>query len=299
LLTRRGFLKFVLRGAVVAAAMVGYPLTEVMARPRITQYKLTPPNWTPGLKLKIAVIADIHACEPWMSAERIRDICDRANELDADLILLLGDYVSGMNLVTDYVDSQDWSKAMAGLKAPLGVHAILGNHDYWEDLTFQRDPTVMTFAEKALSAVGIPVYVNRSIRLEKDDHPFWLAGLGDQAAMRPGRRFNRTSWKGMDDLPATLAEVTDMAPVILLAHEPDIFPEVPPRVCLTLSGHTHGGQVNIFGWKPVVPSRYGARYAGGHIEEDGMHIIVSRGLGCSVLPVRFMARPELVLLELG
>jgi uncharacterized protein len=299
LLTRRWFLKFVLRGAILAAAMVGYPLTEVMARPRITEYKLTPPNWTPGLKLKIAVIADIHACEPWMSAERIKGICDRANELDADLILLLGDYVSGMNLVTDYVHSQDWSKAMADLKAPLGVHAILGNHDYWEDLTFQRDPSVKTFAEKALNAVGIPVYVNRSVRLEKDGHPFWLAGLGDQAAMRPGRRFNRKSWMGMDSLPETLAQVTDMAPVILLAHEPDIFPEVPPRVCLTLSGHTHGGQINVFGWKPVVPSRYGARYAGGHVEEDGMHIIVSRGLGCSVLPVRFMAQPEIVLLKLG
>jgi predicted MPP superfamily phosphohydrolase len=299
LLTRRGFLKFVLRGAVLAAAMVGYPLAEVMARPRIAEYKLTPPNWTPGLKLKVAVISDIHACEPWMSVERIKSICDQTNELDADLILLLGDYVSGMNMVTDYVHSSGWSKAMQGLKAPLGVHAILGNHDYWEDLTVQRDPSVETFGEKALRAVGIPVYVNQSVRLEKDGHPFWLAGLGDQAALRPGRRFNRTRWTGMDNLPATLAQVTDMSPVILLAHEPDIFPEVPPRVCLTLSGHTHGGQVNVFGWKPLVPSRYGARYAGGHVEEDGMHIIVSRGLGCSVLPVRFMARPEIVLLELG
>ena len=299
MITRRGFLKFLWRGALLAAAAIGYPLAEVMARPRITEYRLTPPNWTPGLKLKVALVSDIHACEPWMSAERIKGICDRTNELGADIILLLGDYVSGMNLVTDYVHSSDWSKAMAGLTAPLGVHAILGNHDYWEDLNFQRDPTVETFSEKALKAVGIPVYVNKSIRLEKDGFPFWLAGLGDQVAMRPGKRFNRASWQGMNDLPATLDHVTDMHPVILLAHEPDIFPDVPPRVCLTLSGHTHGGQINIFGWKPVVPSRYGARYAGGHVVENGINLIVSRGLGCSVVPVRFMARPEIVLLELG
>ena len=297
--TRRGFLKFLWRGGLVLGAMAAWPLTEVMARPRITTYKLTPPGWTPGLKLRAAVIADVHACEPWMSAERIKGICERANELQADVVLLLGDYVSGMNLVTDYVHSSEWSKAMAGLRAPLGVHAIMGNHDYWEDLTFQRDQTVEPFAKAALESAGIAVHVNQAIRLDKDGNGFWLAGLGDQAALRPGKRFNRKGWQGLDNLPVTLAQVTDDAPVILLAHEPDIFPEVPERISLTLSGHTHGGQINFFGWKPVVPSRYGARYAGGHVEEDGRHIIVSRGLGCSGIPVRFMSRPEILLLELG
>lgn len=299
MLTRRGFLKFLWHGGLLLAAMAAYPFSEVMARPRVTTYRLTPPGWTPGLKLRAAVISDIHACEPWMSAERIKDICDRANTLEADVILLLGDYVSGMNLVTDYVHSSDWSKAMAGLGAPLGVHAVMGNHDYWEDLSFQRDQTVVPFARAALEGVGIAVHANRAVRLEKEGQGFWLAGLDDQVALRPGRRFNRTGWQGLDDLPATLAQVTDDAPVILLAHEPDVFPNVPERVSLTISGHTHGGQVNIFGWKPVVPSRYAARYSAGHIEEDGRHIVVSRGLGCSVIPVRFMSRPEIVVLELG
>jgi len=299
LFTRRGFLKFLWRGGLLLAAMAAYPFTEVMARPRITTYRLTPPGWTPGLKLRAAVIADIHACEPWMSAERIKGICDRANALEADVVLLLGDYVSGMNLVTDYVHSSDWSKAMAGLSAPLGVHAVMGNHDYWEDLTFQRDQAVEPFAKAALESVGIDVHVNQAVRLEKDGQGFWLAGLDDQVALRPGKRFKRSGWMGLDNLPATLAQVTDDAPVILLAHEPDVFPDVPERVSLTISGHTHGGQVNIFGWKPIVPSRYGARYAGGLIEEAGRSIVVSRGLGCSGIPVRFMSRPEIVLLELG
>jgi predicted MPP superfamily phosphohydrolase len=299
LFTRRGFLRLLWRGGLALAAMAGYPFVEAMAWPGITTYRLTPPRWTPGLKLRVVVIADVHACEPWMSADRIKGICDRANALEADVILLLGDYVSGMNLVTDYVHSADWSKAMAGLSAPLGVHAVLGNHDYWEDLAFQRDQTVEPFAKAALAAVGIPVMVNDAIRLEKDGHGFWLAGLGDQVALRPGKRFDRVGWQGLDDLPATLARIKDDAPVILMAHEPDIFPDVPDRVSLTLSGHTHGGQINVFGWKPVVPSRYGARYAAGHVEEKGRHLVVSKGLGCSIIPVRFMSWPEIVLLELG
>ena len=292
-------MKLVWRGGLALAALASYPVLEVMARPRVTAYRMTPPGWTPGLRLRAAVIADIHACEPWMSAERIGDICDRANALDPDVILLLGDYVSGMNLVTGFVHSSEWSKALAGLRAPLGVHAVLGNHDYWEDLTFQGDPTVEPFAKAALESVGISVMVNRAIRLEKDGHGFWLAGLGDQMALRPGKRFGRQGWQGLDDLPETLSQVTDAGPVILLAHEPDIFPDVPARISLTLSGHTHGGQVNIFGWKPVVPSRFGARYAGGHIEEGGRQLVVSKGLGCSILPVRFMSWPEIVLLDLG
>jgi hypothetical protein len=81
----------------------------------------------------------------------------------------------------------------------------------------------------------------------------------------------------------TLAQVTDAAPVILLAHEPDIFPRVPARVALTLSGHTHGGQVRLFGYSPMVPSRFGNRFAYGHIVEEDRHLIVSGGLGCSFL----------------
>ena len=104
---------------------------------------------------------------------------------------------------------------------------------------------------------------------------------------------------GLDDLNATLAKVTDDAPVILMIHEPDAFTEVPSRVALTLAGHTHGGQVRIFGYSPVVPSAYGNRFAYGHVVEDGRHLIVSGGLGCSVLPVRFGVPPEINLIELG
>ncbi|HMA15210.1 MAG TPA: hypothetical protein VKP12_10525, partial [Kiloniellaceae bacterium] len=89
------------------------------------------------------------------------------------------------------------------------------------------------------------------------------------------------------------------APVILLSHTPDVFPEVPAGVALTLAGHTHGGQVYIpLIGRPVVPSKYGERYARGHIVEHGRHLFVSSGIGTAVLPVRFLTPPELVVITL-
>src|SRR5262249_1550497 len=101
------------------------------------------------------------------------------------------------------------------------------------------------------------------------------------------------------DLEGTLAKITDDAPVILMIHEPDVFPQVPARVALTVAGHTHGGQVRIAGYAPIVPSRYGQRYVYGHIVEDGRNLIVSAGLGCSKLPIRFGAPPEIVVIDVA
>ncbi|PDT40112.1 MULTISPECIES: metallophosphoesterase [Sinorhizobium] len=300
MITRRGLLQ-VLRGGVASAmALGGYAFAvEPMARLRIAHYALTPPGWTPGLKLRVVALADLHACEPWMSARRIASICKRANELDGDVTVLLGDYASGMNWVTRYVHSSEWSKALSMLEAPLGVHAVMGNHDWWEDRTAQKTGGGETFGHRALAEVGIPVYSNRALRLEKDGFGFWIAGLEDQLALLPGKKWKRSTMGGLDDLGGTLAQVTDEAPVILLAHEPDIFPTVPPRVSLTLSGHTHGGQVRFIGHSPVVPSRFGDRYAYGHIVEEERNLIVSGGLGCSIAPVRFGVPPEIVVADLG
>jgi predicted MPP superfamily phosphohydrolase len=299
-ITRRGFLKFLGGGVGGMMALGGYSFAfEPLVRLNVTRYTLTPPGWTPGLKLRVVALADIHACEPWMSASRIASICAHANTLGGDVTVLLGDYATGMNLVTRYVHSDEWSKALATLSAPLGVHAILGNHDWWEDKAAQQIGSGDTFGHRALRDVGIPVYGNQAVRLEKDGHGFWLAGLEDQLALLPGKKWNRQWMTGLDDLDGTLAQVTDDAPVILLAHEPDIFPQVPKRVSLTLSGHTHGGQVRLFGRSPVVPSRFGDRYAYGHVVENDRNIIISGGLGCSIAPIRFGSPPEIVVIDLG
>jgi predicted MPP superfamily phosphohydrolase len=298
MITRRTFLRF-LSGIVAAgAATSAYGIViEPFYRMQVTRYALTPRGWPPGLHLKLAIVADLHICNPWMTAERVAGIVEKTNALDADCILLLGDYLTSHRWQTP-VPIQDWANALKQLKAPLGVHAILGNHDWWRDPDAMRRGAGPTRAGAALESVGIKVYENDALRLQKDGHPFWLAGLGDQIAFIPVRGWGHHQ-RGIDDLPGTLAKITDDAPVILMAHEPDIFVKVPDRVSITLSGHTHGGQVRLFGWAPVTPSRYGERFLYGHKNEGGRDLIVSGGLGCSIFPVRIGSPPELVVVELG
>jgi uncharacterized protein len=304
MITRRGLLKgfTALVASGVATAAYGFGIEAPSTR--ITRYGFTPPGWPKGYRLKIAVIADTHVIEPWMGIERLRSIVRTTNALAPDVIVLLGDYAGGRQITRlgQAVPARMWARELALLKAPLGVHAVLGNHDWWDDHAAQQRRAGPTLAHGALADAGIPLFENKAVRIAHAGGAFWLAGLGDQWAFFPKVKLKRRgviAYEGVHNLPATLAQVTDDAPVILMAHEPDIFPEVPSRVSLTLSGHTHGGQISLFGYTPVVPSRFGARYAYGHIVEDKRHLIVSAGLGCSLVPLRIGAPPEIVVIELG
>lgn len=299
MITRRQLLQGSGAAALGSVGFGGYALAEPF-RTQVTSYRLSPPGWTTGLSLTLAVLADLHACKPWMDVERIEGIVTQVNALKPDCVLLLGDYVAGMRLsrYASPVAHRDWARALGALKAPLGVHAVLGNHDWWEDIAVQERRGGPTRAGLALQNAGITLHENTCLRLTKDGHPFWLAGLGDQWAFFKSKRKART-YEGVDDLPGTLALATDDAPVVLMAHEPDIFRKVPDRVSLTVAGHTHGGQVRIFGYAPIVPSKYAARYLYGHIVEEGRNLVVSGGLGCSGLPVRFGSPPEIVTIELA
>lgn len=298
MISRRQFLRFVATFGAAGAAAAGYAFVEPLQL-KVARYDFTPKRWPDGLKLRIAALADLHASEPWMGTDRIRAIVDQTNGLGADLIVLLGDYVCSRSVWREPVDPKDWSRALAQLRAPLGVHAILGNHEFWDDRAVQHAGGGVPVARRALEDVGIPVYENAVVRLNKAGQSFWLAGLGDQIAyltiprrLRQGRRI------GLDDLAGTLGKITDDAPVILLAHEPDIAVRVPERISLMLSGHTHGGQVRLFGWSPLVPSEFGNRFAYGHVREQ-CDIVISGGLGCSIAPVRIGVPPEIVLVTLG
>src|SRR5690349_10869202 len=298
MITRRHFIRSIggLSALSVSTAAYGVGIEPVL-RLRVTRYHPKPRQWPTDFPLKIAAIADIHACDPWMSLERIEGIVERTNALNPDLIVLLGDYVAGLHHVTRFIPSREWARVLAGLKAPLGVHAVMGNHDYWDDKTVQRAGHGPTIAHRALEAAGIPVYENDVVRLSKDGRPFWLAGLGDQLAFLPARRFRPVRRIGVDDLAATLKKVTDDAPLILLAHEPDVAMRVRAWVALPLSGHTHGGQVRLFGWSRVVPTRY-EKFAYGHSREN-CDVVVSGGLGCSIMPFRLGVPPEITLVTLG
>ena len=119
--------------------------------------------------------------------------------------MLLGDYVCDRSVWREPVDPKEWSRALAQLQAPLGVHAILGNHEFWEDRAVQRAGGGVSFGRHALEDVGIPVYENDVVRLQKAGRPFWLAGLGDQLAYLPTRRVPGRRI-GVDDLSGTLAQ---------------------------------------------------------------------------------------------
>ncbi len=294
-ISRRLFLQAT-AGAAVLGGSASYAFAiEPAYRLKMSTYRPAPANWPRHLRLRIAALADFHVGEPYMGLERIEEIIEATNALEPDLVLMLGDYAPGFRILTRPVELDAFAALATRLKAPLGVHAILGNHDWWDDEVAQRTRKGPTAAARALRGAGIPVLENDAVRLVKDGSPFWILGLGDQIAFLR----TRSRVKGVHDLPGTLAQVTDDAPAILLAHEPDIFVRVPDRVALTLSGHTHGGQVRILGYSPVVPSRYGNRFAYGHVVEGGRHLIVSGGLGTSKVPVRLGVPPEIVLVELG
>jgi predicted MPP superfamily phosphohydrolase len=287
-LSRRGFLLGTLGLAgltttAVAAYGVGIEAQGLV----VTDYRLTPPHWPAGSRLTVTVIADLHAGGPNMGLMRVREVVETANRLESDLVVLLGDYFASHRFMTERVPHAAWAGELARLTAPLGVWAILGNHDWWHDIAGVR---------RALADVRIPVMENDAVLLRQGDHPFWLAGLGDQLAYRLGpRRF-----RGVDDLPGMLRRISTDDPLILLVHEPDIFPVVPARASLTLAGHTHGGQIRVpLVWPMLVPSNYGARFAYGHIVEAGRHMVVSGGIGTSAVPLRIGVPPEIVRIEVG
>jgi uncharacterized protein len=296
-ISRRLFLQGAGGFAWATAGLGSYAFAfEPALRLNVTSYRVTPPRWPDGLTVKAAVLADIHACEPWMPASRVRGIANLTNDLSPDIVFLLGDFSGGHRYVTGPVMPDNWGEALSILKAPLGVYSVLGNHDWWHGALPGMPADGADGVRQALRSAGIKVLENDALRVTKDGQPFWVAGLGDQIAelMTGGR------YKGLDNLAGTMAQINDPAPVILLAHEPTIFRRVPERVSLTLCGHTHGGQVNLpIFTNRMMRSHFGFDLIYGHIVERGRHLIISAGLGTSNVPVRFMRPPEVVQVTIG
>ena len=245
---------------------------------RNEDHTLRLPAWPDACAgLRIAVLADLHVGSPWNGPAKLPEVVELVRRAEPDLVLLAGDYVIHGVLGGRFVAPEQIAAELATLAAPLGSYAVLGNHDWWFD-----GPRV----RRAFEAAGIPVLEDSATAVGYGSCQFWIAGVGD-------------FWERPHDVAAALAGVPDGDAVLLFTHNPDVFPEVPERVALTIAGHTHGGQVYLPGiGRPVVPSQYGERFAIGHIEEDGRHLFVSSGLGTSILPVRFLVPPEVSLLRL-
>jgi predicted MPP superfamily phosphohydrolase len=212
-----------------------------------------------------------------MGRDGIARAVDRLNGEAPDLIALLGDYVDASPLWRGRLAPEVIATELGRLRAPLGVVAVMGNHD-WK-ATGDR-------MWRALAREGVTVLENRAIAIAARGTRFWLGGVADL-------RWRRANPEG------TVAQAPPGEPVVLLAHDPDVFPHVPARVSLTLSGHLHGGQIAI----PVVrrlslPSWYGERFARRHVVERGRRLYVSSGLGTSGVPARLFAPPEVVVVTL-
>ena len=235
-------------------------------------------RWPAARPLRVAVLSDLHVGSPFNGIAKLRNVVDRTNAAHPDMICLLGDFVIQGVAGGTFVAPEDIARELRRLRSPGGTVAVLGNHDAWFDRDRVRD---------ALQANGIRVLEDAAARIATAAGPMWVAGVSDL-------------WTGRHDVAGTLSAVRDDgAPIILLTHNPDLFPQVPLRVALTLAGHTHGGQVWLpFVGRPVVPSRYGARYAAGHVVENGRHLFVATGVGTSIIPVRFCVPPSVAVLTL-
>lgn len=230
--------------------------------------------------LTVALLSDLHVGSPYYGRNKLAEVVRRVNRARPDLVLLAGDYVISDVWGGHFVPPEEIAATLSRLEAPVGVYAVLGNHDWWFD-----GPRV----RKALESVGITVLENEGQHVRKAGFDFWLVGLGDWWENRPK----------VASVLATVPEREPPAPILVLTHNPDAFPEIPARVSLTLAGHTHGGQVRlpILG-APVVPSRYGDRYAHGLIVESGRHLFVTSGLGTSMIPIRFGVPPEIAIVRI-
>lgn len=237
-----------------------------------------------GPPLRIGVISDTHVAAPHTDVARIERLVVRMNAERPDVVVLLGDYAGGHEPAALRVRPERSKilrgvEAFRGLSVPLGVHAVLGNHDSWYD-----DAAISA----ALTRAGVRVLDNRAERIARPGGPFWLAGLADMHSPRQP-----------PTVSGTLRDVTDAAPIIVLTHWPDPFVDVPDRVALTLAGHTHCGQVNLpLLGRLVHASAMSERWACGLYDEGGRKLFVTGGVGVSILPVRFRAPPEIVIVTL-
>lgn len=254
------------------------------------RHEVRSPRWC-APPLTIAVMADLHVAAPWTPLEAVHDLVARANALAPDLILLPGDFAADIWLPSRVPPPEAVAAALAPLRAPLGVHAVLGNHDWRDDPEARASGHQRTAIGRLLPEAGIALLTNEAVPLAGGA---WLVGTDSQRG-----HLKRGQGGGRCDLGAAYARVPDGAPSILMAHEPDLFAGGDPRPVLQVSGHTHGGQANLWGWRPMTPSAYGGRYGWGHLVEGARHLVVSGGVGYSGLPLRLGQPPEITVIRLS
>lgn len=272
MLTRARILAGLLLAILAGAVLTAWMYRVALADPVVRRAEVAIPGAPEGLRLLL--LSDVHVGGPDMPPDRLARIVAQANALRPDLVVIAGDFVSDKRLSTHHYPLAQATAPLAGLRSRFGTFAVLGNHDHWRSAAAAR---------AALARAGVRVLDNTAARAG----PLAIGGLDDD-------------YTGHANLPRTLAALRAAGGVpVLLSHSPDPFPHVPAAVRLMLAGHTHCGQIRL----PLIGaltymSVHGGRYACGLVREGDRTLIVSAGLGTSVLPLRLGAVPDLWLVTL-
>lgn len=221
--------------------------------------------------LKIVLIGDLHI-KPHQG-KRLNRIVAKINKQKPDLVLSVGDFIAGHSIEAT-LPIEKIALSLAKINSKYGIYTVLGNHDFWYDAE-----QITNVLEKN----GINVLNNTNCKIKINNSDLYIAGV--------------------EDLTTSQADITKALrntkkPTILLTHSPDIFPNIPNNVFLTLAGHTHGGQIRIpMIGALIVPSDFGNKYSYGLVNENDKSMIITKGIGTSILPVRFCCFPEILVIN--
>jgi predicted MPP superfamily phosphohydrolase len=273
-----GWVRRVGFGLIVIALTYGYTVGQ--ARLRVTRMRLPLRNFGKLPALRIAQISDIHIGQN-LSRQQLAKFVERVNQTDADIICITGDIADNAR-----ADLATFLPLLGGLRAKRAVVAILGNHDHYGGAAR---------VEEALRRyTGFIVLRDAHVTLDIDGEPLHIIGLDDRG-IDWARGVKEVAYLG-----ETLARLPPHEAVLVLCHRPDIFAQTSRLgVGLTLSGHTHGGQVALplFFGKQLSPARIVTRFDRGLFRRNGSFLYVNNGIGVTAQRVRLCTPREISVFE--
>jgi predicted MPP superfamily phosphohydrolase len=256
----------------VALGLFGY--AGGRQQPKVVRYDVALPNWPAGqAPLRIVQLSDLHGSWLDMPPDRISGIVAQVNALRPDVVVLTGDYIGGKWFDWPHIRLEEFTDRLGRLQARYGVYAVVGNHD------------TRTWTRWAFDRAGIHTLINQ----HADIGPVIIAGLDDATNVGNTAVALRT----------LVAQAQGDKPLLVLAHEPDYFQYGSAAIDLMIAGHTHGGQIKL----PLVGAKSLGPFLDSHLRglfyESSRWLVVSSGLGTSIVPMRIGVRPEIVVITIS